>query len=410
MRKRKRHSAGRALVALFIGAGCICLAIAGFWMKDDFSWEAVSGQLSRGKSTAAEKEIKISDAEVGEKFYYQQLANEEKLVYREILQGISENEEEIRLDAKDAERVNQIYQNVLDDEPEIFWCDGKATSTAYSAVPGQDAYVVIRPNYIYEGEEKERRIQEIEKAAETCISGIDENAGEYDKIKYIYSYLIDSVDYDLDAPDNQNIYSALIGKRSVCAGYARSCQYLLGKMGIYCIYVTGTTTDPNGGVSDHAWNIVRCNGSYYYMDATWGDPVFLGEESEKNVPDVIAYDYLCCSEKELEKTHTLTEGYDYPECVSDDLNYYRLNGMFYDSFDRQRMEDAIYRSIDEGEAYTVFKMADDASYQEMADLMESELIEEGARYLGERYGLTRISYSYSEEPSLDKFIIYWFYE
>ena len=55
------------------------------------------------------------------------------------------------------------------------------------------------------------------------------------------------------APDNQNIYSALVGKRTVCAGYARSAQYLLQKMGMECIYVTGTCA--NGEA--HAWNQVK---------------------------------------------------------------------------------------------------------------------------------------------------------
>lgn len=114
-------------------------------------------------------------------------------------------------------------------------------------------YVVIEPNYLYEGEEKEQRNQEIESARDTCLSGISDLSDEYEKIKYIYTYLIDNVDYDLDAPDNQNIYSALVGKRSVCAGYAKSCQYLLQQLGISCIYVTGQTTDPNGGVADLQW-------------------------------------------------------------------------------------------------------------------------------------------------------------
>lgn len=189
---------------------------------------------------------------------------------------------------------------MLNDRPEIFWCDGNATSTEYSQSEGQSRYVVIEPNYLYEGEEKEQRNQEIESARTSCLSGISDLSDEYEKIKYIYTYLIDNVDYDLDAPDNQNIYSALVGKRSVCAGYAKSCQYLLQQLGIYCIYVTGQTTDPNGGVADNMeycsvqWSVLLCR---YNL----GDPIFLGEDNGYQIPNLIAYDYLCCSEKELEK-------------------------------------------------------------------------------------------------------------
>ena len=46
----------------------------------------------------------------------------------------------------------------------------------------------------------------------------------------------------------------------------------------------------------------------------------------------------------------------------------------------------------------------------VVDEMHETLMEEGAGYLGELYGLWQVSYSYSEEASLNKFIIYWFYE
>ena len=179
---------------------------------------------------------------------------------------------------------------------------------------------------------------------------------------------------------------------------------------IYCIYVTGQTTDPNGGVADHAWNIVQCNGQYYYVDTTWGDPIFLGEDNGYQIPNLIAYDYLCCSEKELEKTHMISTDYVYPSCQSENLNYYQLNGMYYDTYEPGMLREVIDRSIESQEAYTIFKMSDDAVYQEVVDEMHETLMEEGAGYLGELYGLWQVSYSYSEEASLNKFIIYWFYE
>ena len=84
------------------------------------------------------------------------------------------------------------------------------------------------------------------------------------------------MDYDESAPDNQNIYSIFVNRQSVCAGYSKATQYLLEQLGVFCTYVTGKTTE--GG--NHAWNLVKCNGDYYYVDTTWGDPVFQQEEGE----------------------------------------------------------------------------------------------------------------------------------
>ena len=68
---------------------------------------------------------------------------------------------EIYLHCSNANTANEVFQNVLNDRPEIFWCDGNATSTEYSQSEGQSRYVVIEPNYLYEGEEKNNGIRRL---------------------------------------------------------------------------------------------------------------------------------------------------------------------------------------------------------------------------------------------------------
>ena len=303
--RKKMHQTGKFFSFILLGLGCLCLISGGILIGRQMS-ATPKAESSAPEEVPYEQE-KITDAEVTGEFYYEQLSDEEQTVYREILQGIQENKEEIYLHCSNANTANEVFQNVLNDRPEIFWCDGNATSTEYSQSEGQSRYVVIEPNYLYEGEEKEQRNQEIESARATCLSGISDLSDEYEKIKYIYTYLINNVDYDLDAPDNQNIYSALVGKRSVCAGYAKSCQYLLG------------------------------------------------EDNGYQIPNLIAYDYLCCSEKELEKTHMISTDYVYPSCQSENLNYYQLNGMYYDTYEPGMLREVIARSIESQEAYTIFK-------------------------------------------------------
>ena len=69
--------------------------------------------------------------------------------------------------------------------------------------------------------------------------------------------------------------------------------------------------------------------------------------------------------------------------------------MYYDTYEPGILREVIDRSIES---------------QDVVDEMHETLMEEGAGYLGELYGLWQVSYSYSEEASLNKFIIYWFYE
>ena len=182
------HQTGKFFSFILLGLGCLCLISGGILIGRQMS-ATPKAESSAPEEVPYEQE-KITDAEVTGEFYYEQLSDEEQTVYREILQGIQENKKEIYLHCSNANTANEVFQNVLNDRPEIFWCDGNATSTEYSQSEGQSRYVVIEPNYLYEGEEKEQRNQEIESARATCLSGISDLSDEYEKIKYIYTYLI----------------------------------------------------------------------------------------------------------------------------------------------------------------------------------------------------------------------------
>lgn len=352
-------------------------------------------------------QITTEDAVFEEKFYFSRLNEEEQLVYKEIYQGILEHNEEIYVHSKDAKKVNEILASVIYDFGEIFWIDGSVSSTAYEESVWNDEYTVIEPTYICTLEERKLREQEIESVVGQIVNDVPAEYTEYETIKYIYEYLINNVRYVEEAPDNQNIYSALVGKETVCAGYAKANQYLLNRMGMYCTYVIGTAAAEDAFES-HAWNIVRCNDAYYYVDITWADPVEAEEQADIQLE--LLYDYLCCSETQLGETHIPDENYDYPECVSDDLNYYRMNQMYYETVNRDQLLNAMYASVDAKENSTIFKFSDSVLYQEANSLVLQDLINPATERLARKYGLTEVRYSYEEQEPMNKLVIYWFYE
>lgn len=358
-----------------------------------------------GKKEAEYIEVTADLSVFNDKFYYEQLSEEEKVIYEEIYQGVLNGDDSICIHDIAPERANKILENVIYDFPEIFWADGAASSTQYGESIFEQGYTVIQPEYVYSQEERDARNAQIEAKVAEIIASVPEGSGEYETIKYIYEYLIGHIEYVEDAEDNQNIYSALVNGASVCAGYAKANQYLLNQLGIYCTYVTGTAQNEEG-TDAHAWNIVRCNEKYYYVDVTWADPVIEGEQV---IDSAIVYDYLCCSEKELFKTHTPDAGYTYLVCDSEDLNYYRMHQMYYEMADEQTMLQAMTASIDQEEAMTIFKFADADTYEEGRNRIINGLAEEGAIYLGRQYGLWEVSYSYEENSLLNKMVVYWNY-
>ena len=86
---------------------------------------------------------------------------------------------------------------------------------------------------------------------------------DYQKIRAIYDYLTKNVKYDYSKkldPIAHTPYATLFKKKAVCQGIAVAAYNLMLKAGIDCRVITG---------SNHAWNIVKLEGKYYYIDATW---------------------------------------------------------------------------------------------------------------------------------------------
>ena len=92
-------------------------------------------------------------------------------------------------------------------------------------------------------------------------------AGKSDegKIRVLYQYLSEHVDYDYTEGDPLvfTAYDALVNGRAACQGVAAAFYRLCLELGLDARVVTST------GMG-HAWNIVRADGRHYYaLDATW---------------------------------------------------------------------------------------------------------------------------------------------
>lgn len=412
MSRQNRRNSGRGRGCLF---GFLFVILISLACAISFASLIKEGIIKDTKEISSiTKEIKIpfqkvsiDENELTNKYYYQQLSDKEKRVYKEILQGVRDDSMDIYLHTADGERALSLYEFVLNDFPELFWCTGDSEINYSNGGIFQESYSELKPVYIYSGEERKLKMQEIENAVNVCIAGISADASEYERIKYVYEYIINTTEYNLEAPDNQNIYSVLVNKQSVCAGYARANQYILEKLGIFCTYVTGTATSQQGESQPHAWNIVKCDGEYYHVDTTWGDPVFTEESTVPNPG--INYDYLCCTDNEIFITHTKDTIISFPECTSMNYNYYILNGLYYDYFDYNEALNTLYYSIDQGSPMTVFKYANGELYQQALDTIVNDLIDQAAQHLANEYGLSQVQYYYETNEQVERITLYWQY-
>ena len=104
------------------------------------------------------------------------------------------------------------------------------------------------------------------KAAEILDSLNIDGASDYDKALAIYNYICRNVTYDYDRLDDDSYqlkftaYAAAVDNTAVCAGIADLFYYLANSAGL------DARIDTN---SNHAWNFVKIDDKYYYVDATW---------------------------------------------------------------------------------------------------------------------------------------------
>ena len=331
--------------------------------------ETKEGNRPETAATGAEYPSFLSDsASTVSHFAYDSLTEAEQLWYRDMERVLGYMEESERLSEEcfaaglDETCIDSIFQCVLNDHPELFFVEGY-TYTKYTR---GDRLLAIdfSGTYSMDLETALERKQQIEEGAEQLLSGIGQELSDYEKVKYVYETLIKHTDYDLTSQDNQNIYSVFVNHYSVCQGYAKATQYLLNQLGIECTLVMGTVDTGEG----HAWNLVKVDGSYYYVDTTWGDASYQLEEPENNgdayMPD-INYDYLCVTTRELLRTHTLGGVVPMPECVALDANYYVREGALFASYDREQMKQLFSRALEQGRTDITVKCSDGACFQEI---------------------------------------------
>lgn len=310
--------------------------------------------------------------EGGSAYAYSTLNESEQMWYRDMAQAMGTMTDKVKLSEKGIRAglnehcVDKIFQSVLNDHPELFYVEGYS----YTKFTWGQRTVAIEftGTYNLDWDKAVERRREIEAAADRLLAGAPQETDDYEKIKYVYETLIYETDYDLEASENQNIYSVLVGHASVCQGYAKAFQYLMHRMGVECALVQGEVLDTGEG---HAWNLVRADGDYYYVDATWGDIFYQSTDQDANreaLPE-ISYDYLCITTEQLERTHVLDKSEPMPECTAEADNYYvRENALFTD-YDKEKLAELVERRLEQGSLCIALRCADEVCYRTMYEAL-----------------------------------------
>lgn len=305
-------------------------------------------------------------------YAYKELNANEQEIYSIVLSSLTQYATETVLPTTNIDTLDKAFNAVLIDHPEIFYVDGYKY-TKYT-LGKKIMKLSFDGSYTMSKEESDALWNELDAVLTAIEMNVDASASDYDKIKYVYDTIVGQTEYDLAADNNQNIISVLIGKRSVCQGYAKTVQLLLNRMGINTTLVTGYVS--NG--QSHAWNLVKADGNWYYLDATWGDAYYMlagGEDMPEGISGYTNYDYLLITSDDIAMTHTPDEMIELPVCNCMEDNYYVKEGLFFESFDENRVSEGVNRAIALGQDTVTFRCIDGSVYNTMMDeLLEKQAI------------------------------------
>ena len=103
------------------------------------------------------------------------------------------------------------------------------------------------------------------------LSVVDPRMTDAQKVAALYKKYTSTMSYAWGGgKEIGNAVGALTNRIAICGGYSFGFQYILMRAGVQSIYMTGDTSE-----GYHAWNYVKADGQWYFVDSTWGSDRWL---------------------------------------------------------------------------------------------------------------------------------------
>lgn len=131
-----------------------------------------------------------------------------------------------------------------------------------------EIYVTIRLNYgdltVEKMDLADLKIQKTIKKLQISKSS---NKSDYAKVKAIHDWIINNCDYDHSLTHTLDFDGLYKTKTFVCTGYSIVFKKLCDLAGLKSRIMCGETSEG----SMHAWNLVKVDGAWYFVDCTYDD-------------------------------------------------------------------------------------------------------------------------------------------
>ena len=246
-----------------------------------------------------------------EAYYYQQMSKPRQAAYHAMKNGFDAISPVITIPLLEINAISDIFFQLRLDCPELFYL--KTFVCRYH--PGAK-HMDLVPEYLFE----KSKIREHQAALTSRIIKLvreAQNLNETEKLRFIHDFICRNVRYDkLKKPYSHEIIGPLGQGVGVCEGIAKTVKILCDKLGIWCMIAISDAVPEHGIKLRHAWNVVKINGQYFHLDATFDNTLGQGDE--------VRYDYFLLDDSHQFRDHQHLL-YPVPTCTVGDQCYYRVN-------------------------------------------------------------------------------------
>lgn len=259
-------------------------------------------------------------------YYYNQLNKNQQKAYHAMktgLQALAPSFPVLRLEARE---LFDIYFKLRMDCPELFY------SVKFSYRYYEDSQnVELIPEYLF----PKNKMEDHKRAMEARVKKLARQAeklSEKEKELFIHDFICQNVRYDkLKKAYSHEIIGPLGQGVGVCEGIAKAVKVLCDALGIWCIIALSENNPEKHIKYRHAWNIVRIDGVYYHLDATFDNT--LSKEGQ------IRYDYFNLCDAQLFRDHEPVI-WKVPVCENGDHFYYKEKKVSFTKYEDVRKRSA----------------------------------------------------------------------
>lgn len=279
------------------------------------------------------------------RYYYGTLNQRDRKIYQAIYDGIMRYRAYVEVPGVSLNEnlVGWIYHCVIMDNPFIFSVGEYAMWHALSEDKKR-----IKITVLCDPKTEKAYRKKVEDIVNQILSvpGL-QSMTDFQKEVFVHDFIINNIEYDHTLGNNgarlepYTVYGALVEKKAVCEGIAKTVKLLLNLLDVKCIVVSGLYEGEG-----HSWNIVKIDGWNYHLDVTMD----LGRIVHKGM---MRYDYFNFRDHESSK-HSNKNAHILPKCNAIRNNYLVKTGGFVSNY--ERLKNYIKRGLKKHRPVLYFKV------------------------------------------------------